>query len=96
MGWAFTFNREKERWFALILGEIIQRKGIGTNVLDIMKLKEPSLCGWVIDQENAINNDGSYYKSPIHFYVKHNFQIMPSTRLETSTISAVKIYWHQS
>lgn len=96
LGWAFSFIREKERWFALILSEKIQRKGIGSNILDIIKLNETSLCGWVIDQENAIKKDGSHYKSPIQFYLKHDFQIMPSTRLETPTISAVKIYWHQS
>lgn len=96
VGWAFKFNRDNERWFALILDEKIQRKGIGSTILEIIKHKESNLCGWVIDHGNAIKNDGSTYNSPINFYAKHDFQIMHALRLETQHISAVKIYWNQS
>ncbi len=92
MGWAFSFKREDEKWFAIILDQNIQRQGYGTQLLDKIKEKEPVLNGWVSDHDNAIKSNGEKYKSPLGFYIKNKF-LVTSARLETEKLSAVKITW---
>ena len=36
-GWAFSFNRENERWFAIIISKEQQRKGLGRQMLNDLK-----------------------------------------------------------
>lgn len=93
IGWAFTFNRENERWFAIIIDNNYQKQGLGNQLLSILKEKETKLSGWVIDHnlDNKVN--GETYKSPLEFYVKNNFEILSKEQLELDTISAVKIQW---
>lgn len=91
--WAFTFTREKARWFAILLDKNLQNKGIGTQLLNFLKTKENQLTGWVIDHSNDIKLDGTIYKSPLQFYIKNKFEIIENQRLETDKISAVKIKW---
>jgi GNAT superfamily N-acetyltransferase len=93
-GWAFTFMREKERWFAIILDHSIQGQGFGTQLLDKLKEKEPILNGWVMDHDNAVKANGEKYKSPLAFYIKNKF-VVSTTRLETEKLSAVKIIWYR-
>lgn len=93
MGWAFSFERENERWFAIILSEICQKKGWGKQMLEQIKSTEKDLSGWVIDHNNAKKNDGRNYLSPLEFYQKCRFKILPEQRLELEKISAVKIHW---
>lgn len=91
--WAFTFIRAHEKWFAIIVSSELQKKGIGTQLLNCLKSEEKILNGWVIDSENYTKTNGEKYKSPLNFYVKNNFKILTETRLELETISAVKINW---
>ena len=91
-GWAFTFTRDEEKWFAIILDSSIQAQGYGTKMLQALKEKETLLNGWVMDHNDAIKADGTTYRSPLVFYIKNDFAIS-NTRLETEKISAVKITW---
>ncbi|MDB5261071.1 MAG: hypothetical protein JWQ14_352 [Adhaeribacter sp.] len=92
-GWGFVFERDAEKWFALILAGKRQGVGYGTQLLTKLKEQEKKLSGWVIDHNRDTKLCGEYYKSPLGFYLKNGFISYPEIRLETETISAVKIEW---
>ena len=92
-GWTFTFLREDENWFAIILSSEIHGKGIGSLLMNEIKKNNTSLNGWVIDQENEIKHNATFYKSPLQFYIKNDFIICSEIRIESEKLSAVKINW---
>ncbi|HSD06617.1 GNAT family N-acetyltransferase [Flavobacterium sp.] len=92
VAWAFTFIRDDDKWFAIILNSKIHRKGYGRLLLNELKKNESILNGWVIDQ-NGIRQNKKQYISPLEFYIKNGFEIILDTRIETDKISAVKIRW---
>jgi GNAT superfamily N-acetyltransferase len=92
-GWAFTFLRENQIWFAIIIKSEVHGKGFGTLLLNELKNVEKELNGWVIDHENDIKLNGEKYKSPIEFYKKNGFKILSENRIENEKISATKIKW---
>lgn len=93
VGWSLTFNRDNEKWFAIILSEKIHRKGYGRKMVDELKKSEQALSGWVIDQTDVQKMNGQNYLSPLKFYEKCGFTTLHSVRLELDKISAVKIKW---
>jgi predicted GNAT family N-acyltransferase len=93
LGWALTFNRDNDKWFAIILSEKIKGKGLGRKMLDEIKNNESMLNGWVIDHNNDKKINGQQYISPLKFYEKCGFEILSEVRLELDKISAVKIIW---
>lgn len=93
LGWALTFDRDNEKWFAIILSEKIKGKGFGRKMLDELKKIENILNGWVIDHNNDRKKNGLIYVSPLEFYEKCGFEIQNDIRLELDKISAVKIKW---
>ncbi|WP_314242880.1 GNAT family N-acetyltransferase [Empedobacter tilapiae] len=92
-GWATTFTRDNEIWFAIIISEKLHGKGIGTKILNNLKEDKHALNGWVIDHNSDKKSNGSIYKSPLDFYIKNNFNVINDTRLELEIMSAVKIKW---
>lgn len=92
-GWAISFERENETWFAIILSENLHGKGWGTKVLNELKQNKKELNGWVIDNSNDKKLNGNFYKSPLEFYLKNEFEVLSDTRLELEIMSAVKIKW---
>lgn len=92
-GWAFSFEREGECWFAIIIHNTAQRTGLGTRLLDELKILNPILNGWVTDHPDYEKMNGEPYHSPMQFYIKNAFQVCPEIRLETDKLSAVKIKW---
>lgn len=92
-GWALTFERENEKWFAIILSEEIKGKGFGRKMLDELKQTERILNGWVIDHNKDKKMNGQNYLSPLRFYEKCGFEVIINERLELDKISAVKIRW---
>ena len=93
LGWAFKFERENQKWFAIILSEIIKQKGLGRKMLNELKKEEQVLNGWVIDHNKDKKKNGEQYVSPLKFYEKCDFEILVDQRLELDKISAVKIKW---
>lgn len=91
--WAFTFNREEENWFAILLFPAYQNQGYGSKLLNEIKKHSSVLNGWVIEHNNYLKQNGENYLSPMPFYLKNNFVICKDIRLETDKISAVKIEW---
>lgn len=94
-GWYFDFDRNNEKWFAMILASEIHGKGFGTLLLNEAKKRESTLNGWVIDKTNYLKQNGEGYKSPIPFYLKNGFHKLPEIRLELEHLSAVKIRWEK-
>ena len=94
-GWAFTFLREDEMWFAIIVDGQMQGKGKGSLLLKVLKKGKNNLNGWVVDHENDSKQNGEAYISPLLFYIKNGFTICNGTRIENEKISAVKINWNR-
>lgn len=92
-GWAITFMRDSEIWFAIILSGNIHGEGWGTKMLNELKQNKTELNGWVIDHNNDKKINGKFYKSPLEFYLKNEFKVLSDIRLELEMMSAVKIKW---
>ncbi|WP_196889995.1 GNAT family N-acetyltransferase [Aureivirga sp. CE67] len=92
-GFYFDFLRENEIWFSIILDSSIHGKGFGTKILNLAKELQEELNGWVIDKNNEIKKNGKTYNSPLEFYLKNNFKIIPDKKLEFDSLSAIKIHW---
>lgn len=92
-GWAFTFVREKEDWFGIIVNSKIQGKGFGTLLLNELKKDNSVLSGWATDHNNDVKKNNEPYLSPLEFYTKNGFVVQQNTRIENEKISAVKIRW---
>lgn len=96
VGWAATFNRNSEKWFAIIVDSSIQGEGYGTAMLNAIKGNEQCLVGWAINHDGDTKLNGHPYPSPVAFYLKNQFCVIESCRLETEQISAVKIGWKEA
>ncbi|MEL7269338.1 MAG: GNAT family N-acetyltransferase [Bacteroidota bacterium] len=94
-GWCLCFTRESERWFTLILSSNIHGKGFGTQLLEHARVKEEQLNGWVIDHDEEKKKNGERYRSPLSFYLRNGFEIVPSERLDNK-ISAIKVIWKKT
>ncbi|PWG81350.1 hypothetical protein [Pararcticibacter amylolyticus] len=95
VAWAATFERNNEKWFAIIVNSAIHGMGHGTAILNEIKKEEQHLVGWVIDHERDLKVNGDKYLSPLTFYTKNQFSILPNSRIESSKISAIKIAWQR-
>ncbi|ELR70789.1 hypothetical protein C900_03397 [Fulvivirga imtechensis AK7] len=92
-GWYAEFDRDNNRWFAMILHHELQGKGFGSRILKKSKTNNAELNGWVIDSNGYKKTNGDIYQSPLLFYIKNGFTPLIETRLETHQLSAVKIKW---
>lgn len=92
-GWFFSFTRDEENWFSILIDQSEQGQGLGSHLLNKAKETSTELNGWVIDNNHTVKSDGTLYKSPIDFYIKHNFVVLHDIRLEIEVMSAVKIKW---
>ncbi|WP_166921399.1 GNAT family N-acetyltransferase [Flavobacterium poyangense] len=92
-GWAFTFLREGEDWFAIILDNDFQGSGNGSFLMNELKKNKRSLNGWVIDHETDLKRNKEKYRSPMSFYIKNGFEVIKGKRFESEKMSAVKINW---
>ena len=95
-GWLAKMVRDEKDWIAIILDKSIQQQGYGSQLLDRVKAQSDEINAWVVDHNNYKKADGSTYQSPLNFYVKNGFTVIPEERLEQSKITAVKIRWRKS
>jgi hypothetical protein len=91
MGWFFGFIRDNERWFAIIVKSSKHNMGCGTLLLEKAKSLYTELNGWVITDATHTKRDGSYYLSPLGFYLKNGFSFLENETVETDKMKAVKI-----
>ena len=90
-GWAMTFLRDKELSFGITLDSNFHRRGYGSKLLDYLKVKNGSLCGWAIDHDTDVRLNGLNYKSPLGFYIRNGFEVFENIRMYNGKINAVKI-----
>ena len=90
--WIVTFDRDKKRWFSIIVNEKDQGQGLGKMLLTKVQSREPELNGWVVDHDRDVKKDGTPYKSPLAFYLKLGFQVDDNQRYEKPGISCVRIF----
>ena len=93
--WAVIIERDYEKWFAIIVDSELHQIGLGSKILNRLKTFSSELNGWVIDHENDNKANGEPYRSPLAFYLKNEFTLIPENRLELDFISAVKINWRE-
>lgn len=95
IGWLCIFDRNSERWFAMIVDPNYQRQGIGKMLMQQMQQMENTVNGWIVMHDKYAKIDGTPYLSPRSFYQSHNF-IITDEKLETDMLSTVKIRWTRS
>jgi len=93
-GWALIFDRDDAFWFAIIIDEKAQGKGLGKKLIETLKKAEKCLFGWVIEHDNNLKLNGEKYRSPLGFYRKLGFRIHSTEKLLKQGISGVKIEWN--
>ena len=93
MGWYIDFERDNERWFAMIIHHSIQGMGYGAVLLHRGQKANKILNGWVIESSEYKLVNGHIYQSPLAFYVKYGFEHFPEITLETKGLKMTKIRW---
>lgn len=96
LGWLVYFLRDGERCFAMLLDPLVQGRGLGSALLNKAKEYNPELIGWVIDTNEHLKNDGSYYKSPIAFYEKAGFDILADVVTKKNGIDGIRVRWKEN
>jgi len=94
-GWASTFDREGERWFAIIIDNKHQRKGFGSLLLDRLKQDEQVLNGWITEGD-LLKVNGEAYLSPLAFYQRNGFKVHRDITYKHNSLLFVKISWLQA
>ena len=91
VAWAVDFEKDNEIRFSIIVANTHQGKGLGSLLLNRLKADLGEFYGWVIDHNNDLKHDGTFYHSPLNFYIKNGLEIMEQHRLDTEMIKAVKV-----
>jgi RimJ/RimL family protein N-acetyltransferase len=91
IAWAVDFEKEQETRFSIIVGNDYKGKGLGSLLLKRLKRDLGEFYGWVIDHNNDLKQDGTFYISPLNFYIKNGLEVMPDDRHDTEMIRAVKV-----
>lgn len=93
IAWAVDFEKDNETHFSIIVDSNYKGKGLGKLLINQIKDENVNFYGWVIDHNEDLKENGEVYQSPIAFYLKQGFTIVPDCRLDTEMIKAVKIAW---
>lgn len=91
--WAVDFEKDNEIRFSIIVRADQKGKGLGGLLVEKLKAENETFYGWVIDHENDLKSNGERYTSPLPFYLRHGFTVLPDHRIESEMIRAVKIKW---
>lgn len=89
--WLMSFARENAKWFAIIVDRDAQGLGLGKRLINEVCSCENEIYGWVIATDEYRRSDGETYRSPLNFYEKLGFSVVPGETLMTQGISGVKI-----
>lgn len=92
-GWAVHFEKDGETRFSIIVPSSWQGKGYGRALLEGLKEELDEFYGGVIDHVRDVKANGEPYRTPLPFYLKNGFELLPGQRIEAEIISAVKIRW---
>lgn len=96
VGWLMDFIRDEQRYFAMIVLQEHQRKGIGSTLLSTAKENNNRLTGWVIeDNQTLLKQNGEIYTPPISFYERHQFQLLRDVQLKIPQFAMFQIQWRK-
>ncbi len=93
-GWGFCFDRNYERWFAIIINRKQQGLGLGAALLNELKKQETELNGWVVIENTSPRTDETPYPLPMNFYLRNGFQIT-SEKNTSAVFTSQKIVWEK-
>jgi GNAT superfamily N-acetyltransferase len=93
IAWAVDFEKEGEIRFSIIVNKSYRGRRLGTRLMERLILEHKQLYGWVIDHNNDLKLDGTYYQSPMNFYLKLGLVAMHDCRIDNDMIKAVKVKW---
>ncbi|OJJ15999.1 hypothetical protein BKI52_35085 [marine bacterium AO1-C] len=93
VGWLVTFDRYNDRWFAMLLADRIKGQGVGSELLNQVKTINKVLNGWVVEHNDYKRRDGTPYLSPLNFYIKNGFTVLPENRLEDQKLTVIQVRW---
>lgn len=91
--WLVDFQREGNRWFAMLVAGEYQGMGLGTSLLRKAMEAQNQLQGWVVAGTDYLRQDGSPYHPPLGFYRKMGFSIHHDQVLETDTLETIMVRW---
>jgi GNAT superfamily N-acetyltransferase len=89
LAWAVYFQKDDEIRFSVLVNR--KHQGQGKQLIDAIKSELSEFSGWVIDAPHYIRKDGTAYPSPLSFYLKLGFEILPEQRIDNALINAVKV-----
>ena len=93
IGWLVAFTRDGERWFSIIVDSAAQQSGVGTRLIAELQEHEPDVNGWVVARDDYFKSSGAPYRSPLGFYRRLGFTVVPGVKLEKNGLEGVKINW---
>jgi len=91
IAWAVDFEKENETRFSIIVDQNYRGRGLGSLLIARLKNDLGTFYGWVIDHNNDLKEDGTYYQSPLLFYVRQGFEVIRDQRIDSELLKAVKI-----
>ncbi len=91
--WAVHFWKDNERRFSIIVDATHQGSGMGKALMDRLKCDLTEFYGWVVDNNSHLKADGTYYRSPLQFYIKQGFEVLNDQRIDNELLNAVKVRW---
>ena len=84
-------KKEEEIRYLIMVRWKEQGKGYGSALIKRLKEDLTEFYGWVIDHTDYKKAFGENYQSPLLFYVKHGFEVLHDSRIDTEILKAVKI-----
>lgn len=93
IAWAVAFYKDNQMRFSLVVASKHQGKGLGTLLINQLKISQAEFYGWVIDHDEDLKANGENYTSPLPFYLQHGFEPLPDQRIDTAMIRAVLVKW---
>lgn len=95
VGWLCTFEREKQRWFVMLVDDRYKHKNYGSQLLKAAKSIYDELIGWVVVDTASNCKNGSLYRCPVNFYKKNHFITIPNTREMIKGVLLEKMLWNR-
>lgn len=91
LGWAVAFEKDNETRFSIIVKKKFQGKGLGSLLIDKLKIDLGEFFGWVINHNNDRKANGDFYRSPLSYYQNMGFEVIEDERIDNAILKAVKI-----
>jgi len=91
LAWGGIFTQNNDTRFSLLVATQDQGKGLGKQLIAQMRQYAGELEGWVVDQADVRKQDGSLYPSPLTFYQKLGFEVLPAQRFDTEQLRSVRV-----